>query len=428
MKVMNFKAALSAVIAGALGLSAQDPGLMAGVAKVEITPQGSMPMYGYANRKCGDASGVHDPLMAKVLVLSSGGVKAAIVTADVGSLFSEKLRRDIAGKLGIPLLLLAASHTHSGPNFLPRQGTSGSPPPYLAELETKLFHAIEQAAGTMFPARLSAGRGAIQLGYNRLLPRGDGRSRALFDNLERIPYGPLDPEFMLLRVEDADGKPRALLIHYAVHAVVLGPTNCKYSADYPGSMKARVEAALPGVEAMFVQGAAGDINPLFMARSGDEARDFAVVSKMGETLAAEVLRVNKKLTPLDMTGGLSFQTADLKFADRWNKSNSVELGIATILIGRDAAIAAVPGEPLHRLQTAWKQRAEVAFPFFFGYTWCGGGGWPGYIPDLKSAAYGGYGADNTTRIEVGAGEAIVERHLIHLYGLQGRWKDEPGRP
>lgn len=56
------------------------------------------------------------------------------------------------------------------------------------------------------------------------------------------------------------------------------------------------------------------------------------------------------------------------------------------------------------------------------------GTWPGYIPDLHSAAYGGYGADASTRIEVGAGEKIMLRHLTNLYDLLGMWKDKPGRP
>lgn len=83
---------------------------------------------------------------------------------------------------------------------------------------------------------------------------------------------------------------------------------------------------------------------------------------------------------------------------------------------------------MHKLQTEWKRRADVRFPLFYGYTYSAGGVWPGYIPDLKTAAYGGYGADATTRIEVGAGETIIQRHLIHLYDMLGMWRDQPGRP
>jgi neutral ceramidase len=405
--------------------------LKAGVARVEITPSTFMPMYGYSNRKCGPANGTHDPLFAKVLVLESGGSRMAIVTADVGSLVSENLRRDVASKLKIPVLLLSASHTHSAPAFLPfgsAPATTDEARSYLAEVDRKIFSAIENASQSMFPARLGVGKGALQLGYNRLVLREDGRARALFDNLERVPYGPVDPELVLLRVEDAEGRARALLVHYAVHAVVLGPTSCKYSADYPGVLQSAVERQLEGTQVMFVQGGAGDINPLFQGRSGREADDFAVMEKMGQLLAAEVLRANKTVKLLAaVVDPIQVRSELMTFADRWEKDKTIEVGITTILLGREIAIATVPGEPLHKLQQMWKEQADVPHPLFYGYTYSAGGTWAGYIPDLRSAAYGGYGADASTRIEVGAGEKIMLRHLTFLYDLLGMWKDKPGR-
>lgn len=406
--------------------------LRAGVARVEITPSALMQMYGYANRKCGPANGTHDPLMAKALVLESGGSRLAIVTMDLGSMVSDSVREKIASKLNIPVVLLSASHTHSAPSFLPFGSSptkDPAAPAYLAELEGKIFSAVEQASRAMTPATLSVARGSLQLGYNRLLPRDDGRSRALFDNLERVPYGPVDPELVLLRVDAADGNPRALLVHYAAHAVVLGPTNCKYSADYPGVMQAKVEQELPGTQVMFVQGGAGDINPLFMARSGDEEQDFSVVRKMGELFAGEVLRANRMAAQVPPgPEGITAKSEILTVKDRWDSAQTVEVGITTVLINRAVAIAAVPGEAMHRLQRAWKDRAEVPVPLFYGYTFSAGGTWAGYIPDLRSAAHGGYGADASTRVEVGAGERIMERHLVNLYGLLGMWLDKPGRP
>src|SRR5690242_8007871 len=97
--------------------------LEAGIAKVEITPSSFMQMYGYANRKCGPANGTHDPLFAKVLVLATGESRMAIVTLDLGSIVSQNLEREVAVKLAIPVLLLSASHTHSGPLFLPSEGS-----------------------------------------------------------------------------------------------------------------------------------------------------------------------------------------------------------------------------------------------------------------------------------------------------------------
>ncbi|MGH9720094.1 MAG: neutral/alkaline non-lysosomal ceramidase N-terminal domain-containing protein [Bryobacteraceae bacterium] len=407
--------------------------LRAGVARVEITPSFLGPMYGYANRRCGPANGTHDPLFAKALVLSSGDTRLAIVTLDLGSLVSERLTREIPEKLKIPIVLLAASHSHSAPMFLPPASPAPSAPsppaPYLTELEDKIFDAVRRASEAMFPARIGVGRGSMRLGYNRLLLRDDGRSRALFDNLERIPYGPVDPEFMLLRVEDSSGATRALLVHYATHAVVLGPANCKYSADYPGVMQAKIEAEMPGAQCMFVQGGAGDINPLFMARTGKEEEDFSTTRKMGELLAAEVLKARARIQPVDIGSEPIRHTSELlKFRDRWEKDRTLDVGISTVLIGRHIAIAATPGELMHKLQTRWKQDADVPHAFFYGYTYSAGGIWPGYIPDLRTAAYGGYGGDASTRIEVGAGETIMQRHLIHLFGMRGMWKNQPGRP
>ena len=416
------------------GLYAGDLQLKAGVAKVDITPSSFGPMYGYAHRNCGPANGTHDPLFAKALVLAVGDSRMAIVTLDLGSIVSENLRHDVAASLGIPVLLLAASHTHSAPAFLPSYvGVRGAttkapePSPYQAELEKKVLDVVRQAASAMFLARLGVGRGALQLGYNRLLLREDGRARALFDNLERVPYGPVDPEFTLLRVEDMSGASRALVVHYACHAVVLGRTSCLYSAEFPGVMQARIEAAMPGVQCMFVQGGAGDINPLFEGRTGREDEDLATMQKMGELLGDEVLRRVKDIqTTAPVRYPIQYESETLKFRDRWKKDKSIEVGITTVLINREIAIAAVPGEPMHRFQVYWKQNAAVPYPLFYGYTYSGAGVWPGYIPDIRTAAYGGYGADVSTHIEVGAGETIMQRHLINLYKMLGMWRDQPG--
>ncbi len=409
-----------------------EPELRAGVARVEITPSTFMPMYGYSNRKCGPANGTHDPLFAKALVLEAGDSKLAIVTMDLGSIVSDNLRRDVAAKLNIPILLLSASHTHSAPSFLPygsSPATDAGAQAYLAEIERKIFGAIQEASRGMFPARLGIARGSLQLGYNRLLLRDDGRARALFDNLERIPYGPVDPEFVLLRVDDAAGTPRALLVHYATHAVVLGPTSCQYSADYPGIMQSTVEKELNGTQVMFVQGGAGDINPIFMARSGNIEADFKVMEKMGQTFAGEIIRANKNVKPIAAAvPSIESRSEVMTFKDRWELDQTVDVGITTVLINKQIAIAATPGEPMHKLQLMWKRQADVPYPLFYGYTFSSGGTWPGYIPDLRSAAYGGYGADVTTRVEVGAGEKIMLQHLTNLYDILGMWHDKPGRP
>src|SRR5688572_15273267 len=144
---------LLCLILGMTAAQAADIELKAGLARVKITPSALMQMYGYSNPTCGPANGTPDPLFAKALVLEAGGAKVAIVTFDLGSMVSDKLREEVQCKLSIPVVLFAASHTHSGPSFLPY----GSNPSvgelgdsYQAELHRKVFGAVEQASRTMF--------------------------------------------------------------------------------------------------------------------------------------------------------------------------------------------------------------------------------------------------------------------------------------
>jgi neutral ceramidase len=117
----------------------------------------------------------------------------------------------------------------------------------------------------------------------------------------------------------------------------------------------------------------------------------------------------------------------LKFTGRFDKNASFDVHISTILINNDIVIATFPGEPFIQLQLDWKKKVEVAHPFLFGYTWYQGT-WPNYVPDIKSAALGGYGADqaNPKMIEVGSGEAVMNKHLENMYRLTGLMREEPG--
>jgi len=406
--------------------------LQAGLARVETTPKVMLPMYGYPNRTCSVAEGTHDALHAKVLVLAAGKERLAIVTIDIGTFGSAALQKRVADELGIPVLLVASSHTHSGPQFA-RTGQEETPVAaaqrqYRAELETMIFDAVKQASQSLFPAKLGVGRGSLQLGYNRLVLRETGRARAEFSNLSHVPYGPVDPEFVVLRVEDDAGRVRAVIVHYACHAVVMQGWNCMYSADWPGIMQSKVEAALAGSQCMFVQGGAGDINPMMMGMAKNTQEDFRVLEKMGDLISAQVLRVAREIRGVATEkASIRSKSEILPFPDRWDKTRKVEAGITTVLINDEIAIAAVPGEPMHRLQTFWKSQPDVRWPLFYGYTISVGDSWPGYIPDVRSAAFGGYGADTTTRIAVGAGDQIMQRHVINLYGLKGMWLDAPGK-
>jgi hypothetical protein len=49
-----------------------------------------------------------------------------------------------------------------------------------------------------------------------------------------------------------------------------------------------------------------------------------------------------------------------------------------------------------------------------------------YFPTIEAASEGGYGADPGMALaELGAGELMMDRALINIYRLQGRFAREP---
>ncbi len=165
-------------------------------------------------------------------------------------------------------------------------------------------------------------------------------------------------------------------------------SNCKFSGDYPGLMQAVLEREIPGAQAMFVQGGAGDINPLFLGRSEDEATDFGIAQKMADLLAAQVIAASRKVVPVS-AGPIQRRSQMLEFRHRWDKDKKLTVGITTALIGRDIAIATVPGEPFHALQKIGRRSPKWPTAVLRLY-YSSGGTWAGYVPDLRSAARGGY--------------------------------------
>ncbi len=269
-----------------VGMSAAGE-LRAGTAKVSITPEDiKMP--------------VHDKVYARSLVLDVDGERIAFVAVDLGIYTSEKLVTACKERFGITHLVLSSSHTHSGP------GRN-----YASFFEERLIQVVEAAVNDMFPARISAGhRSFPQLGFNRLVVREDGHARESWfaddhytsENPERIPFGPVDPAVGVIKIEDAHGQARAIVMNYACHADVVCQ-NYAISADFPGAATRKVEEAFGDkLNCLFVQGAGGNIESLIISsrRTGPNdpfQTDYSTIERVGGLLAYETIKLAKTLTP-----------------------------------------------------------------------------------------------------------------------------------
>ncbi|MEK6324536.1 MAG: neutral/alkaline non-lysosomal ceramidase N-terminal domain-containing protein [Acidobacteriota bacterium] len=425
MSIIRF-CAFVMLLLGVGSLDAAAKEASAGVARVEVTPPVGSPMAGYSAR-AGPSTGVNDPLYATVLVLKSRGMTVAIISCDLRSFPSERIVTLARERKLADHILIAVTHNHSGPLTWEDKSWPRPERSWFTDTEDKILQALESATKQMFPARIAAGFDEIYLGHNRRLVGAEGKVRMLWRNAEKKPTAPIDPTVGVIRVDDATGKPRALIVNYACHAVVLGPDNRLISADYPGYLARRIERELDGALCLFTQGGAGDINP-YLDKQPVAQNGFGEAEKMGNALAAAALTVARKLKPQANDNARLLAAAEvLSFRDRWDSQKTIRAGLTTLLINDQIAIATLPGEPFVDLQIALRDKSEIPYTFLFGYTYSAGGEWIGYVPTIRAASEGGYGAGYNTRIEVGAGEALIDRHLVNLFTLSGKLQTSPSR-
>jgi hypothetical protein len=337
-------------------------------------------------------------------------------------------------------VMFIASHTHSGPVI---DEDYDQIPEWEQRALDKIVQAIGEARGRLTEARVGVGYGQAILGHNRRYIQSDGRVRMLWRNSTGQPTGVIDPSVGVIRIDDTQGVPLAILVNYACHPVVFGPDNLRYSADYPGAMARFVESSWnDGPVCFFLQGAPGDINPLLDKTPLPENAD-AEMREVGEKLGKEVARVSRSVhTEAPDTPELAY------LKNRWSQealrsaimsaygpnpakryfrylNDPIAAHVSTLVINRQIALVGLPGEPFVGLQLLLKQRSPLAATFLCGYT----NGYIGYFPTMRDAVAGGYGADTiVTRVEVGAGERMIDRGLIHIYRLLGRLRDKPEQP
>ncbi|HLF92194.1 MAG TPA: neutral/alkaline non-lysosomal ceramidase N-terminal domain-containing protein [Planctomycetota bacterium] len=247
---------------------APEPAFWAGAAVVDITPGRPVPLGGYGARKGAPLTGVHDPIYAKALWLETKDARVCLVTTD---LIGSTLEMRDAIKPPDAELVMAGSHTHSGPGALAKGvwifAMGNYDAAFRDEMTAQLKKVVEEARARKRPARIAFARDLEPtLCRNR---RHDG--------------GPTDPEVNVLLVEDTLARPIAVVTNYTAHGTVLSDKNFLVSGDWPGAFQRALESRLPAV-ALYTNGAEGDIAP----RAPGGRDPFERCHAIGDALAGRV--------------------------------------------------------------------------------------------------------------------------------------------
>jgi len=403
---------LSVVVAG----RAQD--LRAGYAKADITPTGPVMMGGYDLRGA-PSDGIHgqDRLYARALVVEASGVRVAFLEADVIIIQrTDIFRRKVSEATGIPVenILLGDAHNHAAPSPNGELKTD-----YDRQFNDGLIKAAKEAVANIQPVRIAAGNGHSRIGMNRRQVKpADSDSYLTFDEnnssqsfgkyktdhpvlihefggvvrLGANPLGPIDDAVQVVRLDTATGLPLAVVIHYACHGTSLGGRNSKISGEWMGRMQEFIEKQFPGLGAIYVQGAAGDINPREVGGLDGVADNIENTWALGEEIGREVVRVYRGLTPepLDKPR-VQIETAEILLPRQYRElfenftDTAVKVPTTVVRIG-DLMWTTFPGEMFSSIGKQVKATTPATDAYVMGYT----NGYIGYFPDQQAYAQGGY--------------------------------------
>lgn len=258
--------------------------LLAGAAKVDVTDLKAGP--------------VNDPLYVKALVLKRGPTIVALVTVDavaigeIGPIKNDylgKVRARLEAELHIPPsgVLVNASHCHGV---------------VCADVDARTVEAVRQAAGNLVPVRVGVGLGhEDRIMENRRVKLASGREadvrRAypLPPDEQVAAVGPVDPSIGVLRLDREDGRTLAVVYHFTCHPIQGVPSGGN-SADLTGFASRVIEDNLgEGALALFVQGCAGDINPI----SYKDVHHPHDAEPLGNLLGLSTLRAVRKIACRD---------------------------------------------------------------------------------------------------------------------------------
>ena len=246
--------------------------LFAGAAMRKITPPLEMLPKLATERE--PYKGVHSDMFGRVIVVSDGTRKAALIGADTGifpnAILTEKRLMEEFGFEPYSCLF-SATHNHEAPKALFLEGSDPEPmmrnksetsDAYARFVLEQFVDATREAIANLKPARMGVNLGQSYINCNRDLPTPIGGMQS--NNFK----GTSDHDLLVIKFEDMDGEPIGVYVNHATHSNYM----CwnLYNGDYPmvnadlgGGISQFVEKALKNkCPVIWAKGCAGDQNPI----------------------------------------------------------------------------------------------------------------------------------------------------------------------
>jgi neutral ceramidase len=256
---------------------------------IDITPLEYLFLGGFANRK-GLSREIHRRLTSRCVVLKQEEVIICLIVndlMDVGPGIIQSVKDIIVQKTGMNIdsILITSIHTHSAPEM--EYGRSEANDRYIdLVIEGISENAVRTITDTtgFKTANVKYGKSECDINIARrdVKPEDGGIAYRVGD-LD----GLRDEEVGVLQLADDSGSQNVTIFNYACHPVTLGYESNYISTDYPGRAREVVEQKEGGM-AVFLNGAAGDLNPR-EAHFADPVKTDSIGERLGKAvLSAEM--------------------------------------------------------------------------------------------------------------------------------------------
>jgi hypothetical protein len=204
------------------------------------------------------ATGKHDDLWARTIVLEYGSTKIAVVSVDFIGYYSEgkyyginHIRKMIDPKLGVQEILVASTHSHEGPDTIGAWGDGalkdGKYPKYLRFVDKQIARSIAIAASSLRPARIKLGVTDPQRSPSiaGMQTRTSGRPPKFFDE-----------ELRVMQFLGRDDNTIATIVNWNTHPESMEDKNTILTSDFPHAIRETIEKKYGG-KTLFINGAIG---------------------------------------------------------------------------------------------------------------------------------------------------------------------------
>jgi hypothetical protein len=203
-------------------------------------------------------------------------------------------------------ILLAATHTHYGPEFRPDKQLFfniphefGAKIPDVAnKLTVALTQAIDQSLTRLEPVRLFARKTTAGFAHNR-------RRHGVVDGTPAAD-DIIDHDVPVLECIDPSRNRKAIVFGYACHNTTIPPDDLQYCGDWAGFAKERLQRKNPGALALFIAGTGADQDP--------EPRGSVEYSRQHGQEIADAVQESLDRPGIEITGPVCAELTDVRLA------------------------------------------------------------------------------------------------------------------